>query len=350
MSIDDTINLWDDLIEAAGAMLVFFISGKLIEKFGLIKLLFYGVIYNTLSLTAVYLSINYYTLLAAFFFLGSGITLLNIVAVNLTSITYSEKRGKMINLLHLFYGAGGIIAPYFVTSILKLGFSWNYSFLFSIILLLIIFFEFNSASLPDIEAGEKKLMKTTSELLKDKKVILFSLIVFFQVGVEFSLVTWLAPFLKDVQGRTDLAVSFYLSLFFISFTLGRFLASFVVEKMGYYNFLIFTGGSAAFLITLALIGGRSFTILIPISGFFLAVQVPTIQAVILDSFDTSGIKVVGFAQTAGMMGLTVLSNWLVGFINDFIGIEAGFIFLVIILLAAMLMTYYLKKITHNTAA
>src|SRR6056297_2397703 len=61
-----------------GAMLVFFISGKLIEKFGLIKLLFYGIVYNALALTAVYFSINYYTLIAAFFFLGSGITILNI--------------------------------------------------------------------------------------------------------------------------------------------------------------------------------------------------------------------------------------------------------------------------------
>lgn len=333
-----------------GAMLVFFISGKLIEKFGLIKLLFYGVIYNTLSLSAVYLSINYYTLIAAFFFLGSGITLLNIVAVNLTSISYSEKRGKMINLLHLFYGAGGIIAPYFVTLVLKLGFSWNYSFLFSIVLLLIIFFEFNSASLPEIVSDGEKVMRTTSELLKDKKVILFSLIVFFQVGVEFSIVTWLAPFLKDVQGRTDLVVSFYLSLFFITFTLGRFMASIIVEKIGYYNFLIITGAVAASLISSALIGGYKFTILIPISGLFLAGQVPTLQAAILDSFDSSGIKVVGFAQTAGMVGLTVLSNWVVGFINDFIAIEAGFIFLVIILAAAMIITYYLKRIIqHETA-
>ncbi|MFW6252196.1 MAG: MFS transporter [Halanaerobium sp.] len=333
-----------------GSMLVFFSSGKLIEKFGLIKILFYGVLYNTLALVGVYAAVNYYTLLAAFFFLGTGITLLNIVAVNLTSISYSQKRGKMINLLHLFYGAGGIIAPYFVTSVLKLGFSWNYSFLFSIILLIIIFFEFNAASLPDIEAGGKKIMKSTSELLKDIKVILFSLIVFFQVGVEFSIVTWLAPFLRDAQSRSDLTVSFYLSLFFVCFTVGRFLASIIVEKIGYYNFLIFTGGAAASLISLALIGGYQFTILIPISGLFLAGQVPTLQAAILDSFDSSGIKVVGFAQTAGMIGLTVLSNWTVGFINDFIAIEAGFIFLVLILAAAILITYYLKTITQNKAA
>ncbi|PUU89382.1 MAG: major facilitator superfamily protein [Halanaerobium sp.] len=79
-------------------------------------------------------------------------------------------------------------------------------------------------------------------------------------------------------------------------------------------------------------------------------QVPTLQAAILDSFGSSGIKVVGFAQTAGMIGLTVLSNWLVGFINDFIAIEAGFIFLVIILVVAMLITYYLKIITQQDTA
>lgn len=332
-----------------GAMLVFFISGKLIEKFGLIKIIFYGIIYNIFALTTVYLSINYYTLLPAFFLVGSGITILNISSVNLISISYSEKRGKMINLLHLFYGVGGIIAPYFVTLVLNIGFGWNYSFLFSIILLIIIFFEFNSTSIPQMEAGSENSMKKTSELLKDKKVILFSLIIFLQVGVEFSIVTWLAPFLKDVQSRSDLAVSFYVSMFFITFTIGRLLASNFVERVGYYNYLIYSGGIAALFISTALIGGYNLTILIPLAGLFLAGQVPTLQAAILDTFGNSGIKVVGFSQTAGMIGLTVLSNWTVGFINDFIAIEAGFAFLVLILITAMIITYYLKKITQKEA-
>jgi len=191
-------------------------------------------------------------------------------------------------------------------------------------------------------------MKSTKELLKDIRVILFSLIVFLQIGVEFSIVTWLAPFLKDVEGRTDLEISFYIALFFITFTIGRLLASFMVEKVGYFNFIIYTAGAAALLITLALIGGRSFTILISISGIFLAAQVPTAQAVILDSFGSSGIKVVGFAQTAGMIGSTVLASWVIGFINDFIGLKAGFFILIISLIADLVITFYLKQITNKT--
>jgi fucose permease len=332
-----------------GAMILYFLSGKLIEKFGLIKLLFYGMIYNTVALIAIYLSTNYYMLTVSFFLLGSGLTLLNIVSVNLISISYSKNRGKMINLLHLFYGLGGIIAPYFVTLVLKIGFSWAHSFLFSIILLVIIFIEFKTAAIPEIEASKNQAMKSTGELLKDIKVILFSLIVFLQIGVEFSIVTWLAPFLKDVEGRTDLEISFYISLFFITFTIGRLLASFMVEKVGYFNFIIFTAGAAAILIAVALIGGRTFTILIPLSGIFLAAQVPTAQAAILDSFDSSGIKVVGFAQTAGMIGSTVLASWIIGFVNDFISLKAGFFILIIALIADLIITYYLKYITNKTA-
>jgi len=333
-----------------GAMLLYFLSGKLIEKFGLIKLLFYGVIYNTVSLAAIYLSPNYYFLTFSFFLLGSGLTLLNIVSVNLISISYSKNRGKMINLLHLFYGLGGIIAPYFVTLVLKLGFSWAHSFLFSIIFLIIIFVEFKTAAVPEIEASKNKTMRSTKELLKDIKVILFSLIVFLQIGVEFSIITWLAPFLKDVEERSDLEISFYIALFFITFTIGRLLASFMVEKIGYFNFIIFTAGAASLSIAAALIGGRSFTILIPLSGIFLAPQVPTAQAAILDSFESSGIKVVGFAQTAGMIGSTVLASWIIGFVNDFISIRAGFFILVIALAADLLITSYLKYITKKETA
>lgn len=326
-----------------GAMILYFISGKLIEKFGLIKMLFYGIIYNFIALLAVYFAVNYYSLAAAFFMLGSGLTLLNIVSVNLISITYSKKRGKMINLLHLFYGVGGIIAPYFVSLIMRFDFGWSYSFLFSIALLIIIFIEFKGAIIPEIETEKLNFMRSTKELLQDKKVILFSLIVFFQIGVEFSIITWLAPFLKDVEGRSSLEVSFYISLFFITFTIGRLLASFIVEKFGYYNFLIFTESGAAVLIAIALIFGRPLTILIPLSGFFMAAQVPTTQAAILDSFGSSGIKVVGFAQTAGMLASTVLASWLIGFVNDLIGLKAGFVIIIVVLFLAAIMTYYLKE-------
>lgn len=332
-----------------GAMILYFISGRLIEKFGLIKMLFFGIIYNFIALLAVHFSVNYYSLAFAFFMVGSGLTLLNIVSVNLISITYSKKRGKMINLLHLFYGLGGIMAPYFVSSIMRLGFDWSYSFLFSIILLVIIFIEFKTSIIPEIETGKSALMRSTKELLQDKKVILFSLIVFFQIGVEFSIITWLAPFLKDVEARSNFEISFYISLFFITFTIGRLIASFVVEKFGYYNFLIFTEAGAGVLITLALIFGRPLTILIPLSGIFMAAQVPTTQAAILDSFGSSGIKVVGFAQTAGMLSSTVLASWLIGFVNDLIGLKAGFIIVIVVLFLAAVMTYYLKQVTKLEA-
>lgn len=332
-----------------GAMILFFLSGRLIEKFGLIKILFFAIIYNLIALLTAHFSINYYSLAAAFFMVGSGLTLLNIVSVNIISITYSENRGKMMNLLHLFYGLGGIIAPYFVTTIMRLGFGWSYSFLFSTALLLVIFIEFKTAIIPEIETKSGNFMRSTKDLLQDIKVILFSLIIFFQIGVEFSIVTWLAPFLKDLQARSNLEVSFYVSLFFITFTIGRLLASFVVEKLGYYNFLIFIQIGAAVLIAAALIFGRSFTFLIPLSGFFMAAQVPTTQAAILDNFDKSGIKVVGFAQTAGMLGSTILASWLIGFVNDLIGLKAGFVIMIIVLFLAAVITFYLKKVIKKKA-
>jgi fucose permease len=330
-----------------GPIIIFFWSGKLIEKFGLIKILLYGLVHTAVSLVAVYLSSGYYYLLISFFLVSMGLTLLNIVSVTIISLSFSERRGKMINLLHLFYGLGGIFSPYFVTLVLKMGFSWAHSFLFSIILIFIIIIQFKTSSLPETKASKNKSMLSTKELLKNKVVILFSLLVFIQVGVEFSLVTWLAPFLKDVQARPEIVISFFLSVFFISFTVGRLLASFVVEKMGYYNFLIYTQIGGALFIFAALLFGRPLTILFSLSGIFLAVQVPTSQAVILDSFGSSGIKVVGFTQTAGTMGAAFLSNWIIGFSNDLFGVKSFFIVVIILLLTLVFITKYLQKITEE---
>lgn len=328
-----------------GAVIIFFLSGKLIEKFGLIKILIYGLLHTGVSLGAVYLSPGYYYLLISFFFVSMGLTLLNIVSVTIISLSFSNTRGKMINLLHLFYGLGGIIAPYFVTLVLKGGFSWAHSFLFSTVLIIIIFTQFKISKLPETRASKNDLkVRSTKELLQDKAVILFSLLVFIQVGVEFSMVTWLAPFLKDVQARPEIVISFYLSLFFISFTFGRLLASFVVEKLGYYNFLIYTQIAAVIVIATAVIGGESLTFLFSLSGIFLAVQVPTSQAAILDSFGESGIKVVGFAQTAGTLGAAFLSNWVVGFINDLFGVSSSFLVIIFLIFILFGITIYLKRL------
>ncbi len=330
-----------------GAVIVFFLSGKLIEKFGLIKILIYGLLHTGVSLGAVYLSPGYYYLLISFFFVSMGLTLLNIVSVTIISLSFSNTRGKMINLLHLFYGLGGIIAPYFVTLVLKGGFSWAHSFLFSTVLIIIIFTQFKTSKLPETRASKKDLkVRSTKELLQDKAVLLFSLLVFIQVGVEFSMVTWLAPFLKDVQARPEIVISFYLSLFFISFTLGRLLASFVVEKLGYYNFLIYTQIAAVIVIAAAIIGGESLTFLLSLSGIFLAVQVPTSQAAILDSFGESGIKVVGFAQTAGTLGAAFLSNWVVGIINDLFGVSSSFLVIIFLIFILFGITIYLKRLVN----
>ena len=160
------------------------------------------------------------------------------------------------------------------------------------------------------------------------------------------MVTWLAPFLKDVQARPEIVISFYLSLFFISFTLGRLLASFVVEKLGYYNFLIYTQIAAVIVIAAAIIGGESLTFLLSLSGIFLAVQVPTSQAAILDSFGESGIKVVGFAQTAGTLGAAFLSNWVVGIINDLFGVSSSFLVIIFLIFILFGITIYLKRLVN----
>jgi hypothetical protein len=51
-----------------------------------------------------------------------------------------------------------------------------------------------------------------------------------------------------------------------------------------------------------------------------------------------------------MIGSTVLASWIIGFVNDFISIRAGFFILVIALAADLLITSYLKYITKKETA
>lgn len=333
-----------------GSMFTSFFIGKLVEKFGFINLITYGIIHNFISIILIYLANSYYTLLLAFLMLGIGIPIITVSALNIISISFSDKKGKMINFMQGFYGLGGVLAPYIVSVVVKADLRWAYSYFFILFLYLIILFLFKITSVPEMEIKEKKEISKTSELLTNKKVILFSLIYFIQVGVEFGVITWMAPYLKDVLLKSEIVVSIYISSFFILFTLGRLAASFIIEKIGYFNFLMLTSGCTTLLITLTLLNGTKLSFLLSLTGIFISVQIPTLQALILDSFDQNGVKVLGFAQTAGMLGATILSNWVIGAVNDILSIESGFWFLIIILSIVIILIYYLKNIIYQNSS
>ncbi|AGB40328.1 fucose permease [Halobacteroides halobius DSM 5150] len=328
---------------SGGSILATFFGGTLIQKYNLKVIFWSGLLIQSCGLIFIGFIDSYYLLLIVMVIMGVGLGTLNVSGNTLASHVFTKNKGRMMNLFHLFFGIGGMIAPQYANQVFKLGFSWEATYFLGVVLVIILFLFSWFCDFPqeDKEVSSKEI--TITELLSDSKVIIFVIMFLFHVGAEIGLSSWLGVYLDDVQNRTQTEISFYLSLFFGLFTLGRFLASVIVEKIGYLRLVLISSVSAAVTILLGLLGPDSFAFFFSLTGLFLSVNFPTIQATMFEVFEDNTSSVVGLTLTAGGFGNIIFANWVVGLINDLVGVSMGLGVFVIYLAILVSATFYLRR-------
>lgn len=326
-----------------GASLASFFSGFLIETFSLKKVFRMGLIIAISGLTAIYFTSNYYLLMVVILIIGLGMGTTNVSGNSLASRIFTKNKGKMMNLFHFFFGIGSASAQIYAPFIINLGFRWEAAYSFGIILLLALFGFSFIPKFPEQDEEEAKNNTKVTEILKDKRVWLFIFMFSFYVGTELGISSWLGVYLSDIQQRSPEEIGTYMFGFFILFTCGRLLASFVVEKVGYIRTIITSALGAIITISLGLFGPASFAFFFSLTGIFLAPHFATIQAVMFDTFEKNVSAIVGLTLTAGSLGNILFANKLAGAINQLVGIQLGFGVFIIYLLVLIGITIYLKQ-------
>jgi fucose permease len=325
-----------------GSSFATFSGGILIEKFSLKKVFWAGLFIEIIGLVAIKYINEYYLLTLIMGIIGLGMGVLNVSANTLASRIFIKDKGKMMNIFHLFFGVGGIVAPIYATQLIKRGFKWESSYFFSILLILSLLLFSLFSRFPEADPKEEQNNTQVMDLIKDMKVVIFILMFFFYVGAEIGLTSWLGLYLDDVQGRSEEEISFYIFLFFLLFTVGRFLGSIIVEKIGYLRLVLISSVSAIISILLAIIGPDYFAFFFSLTGLFLSIDFPTMQAAIFEIFDENISAIIGITLTAGGLGNIFMANWLPGLINDLIGIKLGFILFIAYLLILVGAILFLK--------
>lgn len=271
----------------------------------------------------------------------------NIIIVD----SFTHNKGKYLNLLTFFHGAGAIIAPIYASFLLSRYFNWKSVYQFSLILpaTLLIFFIFLSDKKPCFENIKTNALHHGKATIK-VDVFLMSCIVCFYIAAEIGLASWIVEFLCKNKHFTIGKSSFYLSLFFLLLTIGRLLGIFLVEKMSYIKILFYALSFAILFVFMGIILPPAFAVLLPMTGLCFSVIFPTTIAIASDRYKKNDERILSILFFSGGIG-GMSGSWLIGKIpyifNLSIGLAMTGVFCILSFVALSLFSVYSLRIQNT---
>ncbi len=288
--------------------------------------------------------------LTAFFLMGLGGGLIEIVVNTLISEIYAQKRTSALNLLHGFFGVGALIGPILMGYLIESGFGWRLGYeivaLFSATALILQLL----TSYPKKISSDRIDFSDFFKILKNPYTLLLGAITILYVGSEMVMNYWSVFYMELNSGITKITASSFLSLFWIAMTAGRFLCFVVAKKIGGKKLLIslsfisiFAFGLFMFAGSKIATGGSIFLLGLAFSGIF-----PTVMALGLDRFPKALSTITGLLMTFLGIG-TLLFPLFIGVISDILTLKAGMFSILIftVMLTFLSGMLYSKKVGQS---
>jgi fucose permease len=205
-------------------------AARLKQRFGVGPVAFISALLTAVSLIGIGLSASFEGLI--FFSIGLGIGQGAVDAL-LNDVVSQHFASKHMSWLHGFWGVGATLGPGLMTYVLSLDRGWTLGYtLVGSIQLFIAFLLFLSLPL------WKKLVSPNhaSQSLEKgsfKKVMLYGMALFFlYVGIEMSVGLWSNSVLSEYKGLPIQISGYFVSLYYLMITLGRFMSGVISIKVG----------------------------------------------------------------------------------------------------------------------
>jgi fucose permease len=280
------------------------------------------------------------------FVLGYGLGALELGCNAIIVELHPNDKGRYLNLMSVMHGMGSMAAPFFAGLLLAAGTSWRtvYRWDFLLIGILLAYVALNRYPAIKSGASDKIDFAHIGRTAFTPRMAWLYVAIVAYVAAEIGIASWLVEYLQKIRGQSVEASTQSLSLYFGLMMVGRFVGSFVIERLGYLKSILVAMLGASACIALGL-SGPAFAL--SLTGFFLSIVFPTITAAASDGLAENTNTILGLLFTfAGFGGM--LGPWLVGFASDYLGIDRGFWFnlgfaLVTVLSAVVLIQLSRKK-------
>jgi MFS family permease len=329
------------LYQLSYALFCFF-GGFLTDFFGKNRVLSMGGILYGLCTLTFGLTSNFNVMLALFSLVGIGGGLLFIGANTMIVQLFPENRGKYLNLLHLCFAIGSVLASLLVSSFVVSGFRWDR--VFQLLGIIAIgsgtFFLFTNAGAPSSTfdaATLKGLLKKYKQLLGEKKFISLLVANTLAIGTQFGTIYLLVLFLTSTRGLPQARASLVLAAYFVLLGTGRIVCSSLITRYPITRIVTFL---LVLLFSSLLVGwltrGSFSIICFAITGLASSGLMPSLLALASHMLpkEVTGLALGVLSMFGGLggMGLMKLVTWMAGYT----GLNTAFLAVVFVSLVALI--------------
>lgn len=306
--------------QSVGSFAVLILGGWLVHLVGKKRLMLAGALAFALGMGATALAADFWWVLAGNVLIGTGMSLLDIGISTLCIDANREGKGKALNLLHFYFGAGAVLGPLFALALGHLDGGWRWAFggaalgpLAVAVLIPLV----TMPSAPPATAAQKFAVYRHPFLWWG------ALALFVYCGVEWGVGAWFPSYWKAIPGTSGLDPAWATSAFWLTFAVGRFVVGGWADRWGFEKFL---AGSIAATVAVTVLWllfpqPAAAFLWVLVFGFVIAGQYPTFVALISHRFPESSGQVTSLLSVFASLGTFVWPP-AVGAWADARGIEA----------------------------
>jgi FHS family glucose/mannose:H+ symporter-like MFS transporter len=289
----------------------------------------------------------FYQLNIAFYLIGLGGGAINGATSSMISDLsedFGENKGANLSLLGVFFGLGSLGMPVLLGG-LESWFHYDQVIAGLGFLMIIPVLYMLLITYPAPKQSQGLSRAQLGILLRDSLLLLSGFILFFQSGWEAMVNNWTTTYLIAIKGLIEKIALFYLTIFVIAFTMGRFLLGILLRRfspylMIYISSLTALSGGILLFFTTSPVWIVFSLILI---GLGLAAGFPIILGLIGNRYAKLSGTAFGIAFTIALLGNMIL-NYLIGVFTKNWGMEA---YPVVMIVTGVITTLMILLILRN---
>jgi fucose permease len=275
--------------------------------------------------------------------LGLGSVEIGVSALLSEQFLTENKAAKYLLLAGFFHGLGSMSGAFAAGKALQYSITWQKVYIFvGVMSFLLVLFLLTIHLKEIVKTKEKQSLRVIKKVFFQKEMLFFYTVIFGYVGLQTGMSTWLAEYLTVHRNIDPESSTIYVTSFFICLTVGRFLGSFIVDKVGHLKSMFICVFSSCCLVFLSTFGGDFYSFCLPLTGLFVSIIFPTSAAMMSQINVEHLVLRFGFLFVfAGLGG--IFGPWGIGILCDVMGIHSGISLGLILLSILMLLPFVFSK-------
>ena len=335
-------------LQSIGGIIVVVLAGIFADRLSKGKLLLLGFFLYILCLFLISIAPLFSVLLGLSFIFGIGSRVVDTLSNAYISDLFPKKKRRYLNILHSIFGVGALIGPVYTRFLLDSGFSWQriFRFLGYASLPILVLFYLSQGSKNDLKekknnSGEQEHLTT---LLKNKQIWLLSIIMFFYVGHQSSMMLWIPMYIETYLKGSAFLASLSLSIYWVGMIISRMTFSYITRNHKNSVLIRWTSLIGGILLFIGLYSKQTWFVIIflALSGLLTGAFIPLLIDVVSSRYPRNtgaATSILFFSLNISIM----VFPWLVGLIAENISFQWGMLFATASLSIIFFFTYMMKE-------